>query len=352
MDGKRMRVCILGGGLFGCTAAIYAARAGHDVTLFEKNSDIMQGASKVNQFRLHDGYHYPRSDETVEECHESMEPFLSEYGGALDVRGGEKFYAIAKGSKTSAEEYVDFLDRHCMPWGLVPDRSDLFNYDLLDAVFAVDEDRIHYPTLKGMVTNKLAEAGVTVVFGATRLDWLRNQKGAPFDHWIVAGYASTNEILTELCCEPIEIQYELVEKPQILMPEKYKNTSVVVMDGPFGCIDPSHTPGVHQMGHVHWSVHSRATADRMPFGAESYTLCTRMPQWRNMVGSLGEYLPPVKKARRINSQYVVRAVLPNVDDTDERPTIVRPIRDDVTMIFSGKLGHAVKAAQETVIHLS
>ncbi len=344
-----MKIAVIGGGLFGCTAAIYAARAGHDVTLFEQNYDIMLEASKVNQFRLHEGYHYPRSDETVEECHESMEPFLSEYGGALDVRGSEKFYAIAKGSKTSAEQYVDFMDRHALPWDLIANRPDLFNYDLLDAVFAVDEDRIHYPSLKGMVTNKLAEAGVTVVVGAVRLDW---QTRAPFEHWIVAGYASTNEILTELECDPIEIQYELVEKPQILMPEKYKNTSVVVMDGPFGCIDPGHFPGVHQMGHVHWSVHSRATMDRMPFGAHWNEHSPDHPNWRNMIGSLGEYLPPVKEARRINSQYVLRAVLPNVDDTDERPTIVRPIRDDVTMIFSGKLGHAVRAAQEIVTHLS
>ncbi len=343
-----MKIAVIGGGLFGCTAAIYAARSGHKVTLFEKNDDIMQEASKVNQFRLHEGYHYPRSDETVEECLRSEPGFLDEYSECLRTHD-ETFYAIARGSKTSPAEYADFLDRHVLPWNLVPGRTDLFNYDLIEAVFAVEEDWIHYPTLKRMVTNKLAEAGVTVVVGAVSLDW---QTRAPFEHWIVAGYASTNEILTELECEPIEIQYELVEKPQILMPEQYKSTSVVVMDGPFGCIDPCHIPGIHQMGHVHWSVHSRATKDRMPFGAHWNEHSTDHPNWRNMFGSLGEYLPPVKEATRINSQYVVRAVLPNVDDTDERPTIVRPIRDDVTMIFSGKLGHAVSAAQEIVTHLS
>lgn len=345
-----MKVAVIGGGLFGCTAAIYAARAGHKVMLFEKNDDIMQEATRVNQFRLHDGYHYPRSDETVEECRDSMESFLSEYGGALDVRGGEKFYAIARGSKTSAEQYLDFCEKHRMPWELIADRPDLFNYDLLEAVFAVDEDRVHYPSLKGMVTDKLAEAGVEVVTNAVPPDWNCGGKGQWIDHFVIAGYASTNEILNELECDPIQIQYEMVEKPQILMPEKYKNTSAVVMDGPFGCIDPCHIPGVHQMGHVHWSVNSRDTdtKNNLAYIPES----CRHSKAGQMVGSLGEYLPPVKEAVRINSQYVYRAVLPNVDDTDERPTIVWPIRDDVTMIFSGKLGHAVKAAQETVTHLS
>ena len=340
-----MKIAVIGGGLFGCTAAIYAARAGHSVTLFEKNTDIMQEASKVNQFRLHEGYHYPRSDETVEECLESAPDFLAEFGGCIKTHQ-ERFYAIAKGSKTSAEKYVDFLERHWLPWSLIPNRPDLFNYELLEAVFAVEEDWIHYPTLKGMVTNKLAEAGVKVFTGAAPRGW---QYRTCYDHYVVAGYASTNEILNELECDPIEIQYELVEKPQILMQGKYKSTSVVVMDGPFGCIDPCHIPGVHQMGHVHWSVLERWTGLE---GNYPGRFDTKEVMWRNMIGSLGEYLPPVKGAVRINSQFVTRAVLPNVDDTDERPTIVRPIRDDVTMIFSGKLGHAVRAAQEIVTHLS
>lgn len=341
-----MKIAILGAGLFGCTAAIYAARAGHDVTLFEKNDDIMQEATKVNQFRLHEGYHYPRSDETVEECLESAPDFLAEFGDCIKTHQ-ERFYAIAKGSKTSAPAYADFMDRHGLPWDLIANRPDLFNYDLLEAVFAVEEDWIHYPTLKGMVTNKLAEAGVKVETNAVAPDWNCGGKNQWIDHFIVAGYASTNAILAELECDPIEIQYELVEKPQILMPEKYKNTSVVVMDGPFGCIDPCHIPGVHQMGHVHWSVHKRQTGKKCFMNTLDFH-----SNANQMIGSLGEYLPPVKEAVKINSQIIRRAVLPNVDDTDERPTIVRPIRDDVTMIFSGKLGHAVRAAQEIVTHLS
>ncbi len=341
-----MKIAVIGGGLFGCTAAIYAARAGHKVTLFEKNSDIMQEATRVNQFRLHEGYHYPRSQETVEECQESIDPFLAEYGDTIDVSFGEKFYAIARGSKTSAEQYVDFMDRNSLGWELVPNRQDLFNYELLEAVFSVDEDRIHYPSLKAAVREKLQKECVEVWTGMSGIEKF-DMKGH-FDQYIVAGYASTNEILTSLGCEPVPIQYELVEKPQILLPKKYGCTSAVVMDGPFGCIDPYHQSGVHQMGHVKYSVRAAMTGTQF---LDENEITASQSKWRAMAGSLGEYLPPVQDACRINSQFVVRAVLPNVDDTDERPTIVRRHSDRVISIFSGKLGHAVKAAQESVTML-
>ena len=41
------------------------------VTVFEKSSDILNQSSKVNQFRFHLGYHYPRSKKTIKEIKEN-----------------------------------------------------------------------------------------------------------------------------------------------------------------------------------------------------------------------------------------------------------------------------------------
>jgi len=59
-----MKIAIIGGGIFGVTTAIRLSR-NHDVDLFEQNSDILQSASGINQYRLHRGYHYPRSTDTA-----------------------------------------------------------------------------------------------------------------------------------------------------------------------------------------------------------------------------------------------------------------------------------------------
>ena len=51
----------IGGGFFGMYLSVYFARKGHEVILSEKENDFMQRASYVNQARVHNGYHYPRS---------------------------------------------------------------------------------------------------------------------------------------------------------------------------------------------------------------------------------------------------------------------------------------------------
>ena len=51
-------------------------------------------------------------------------------------------------------------------------------------------------------------------------------------------------------------QFELCEKPVIELPKQYKNKSVVIMDGPFMCIDPLGDSGLHVMGNVVHAIHS------------------------------------------------------------------------------------------------
>src|ERR1044071_3928403 len=102
------RVAVVGGGIFGSTAAIYAARSGHDVHLFEKQQNLLQAASGINQYRLHRGYHYPRSAETGRSCREAERSFLSEYADAV-ISGPPHLYGIAKvDSKVSYANYLAF----------------------------------------------------------------------------------------------------------------------------------------------------------------------------------------------------------------------------------------------------
>ena len=46
-----MKIAIIGAGWYGCHLALVLKEEGHDVTVFEKNSEIFRGASGYNQFR-------------------------------------------------------------------------------------------------------------------------------------------------------------------------------------------------------------------------------------------------------------------------------------------------------------
>src|SRR5262245_39087876 len=107
-----MKIAVIGGGLFGCTAAIHIAKAGHSVTIFEKEKDIFQAASGINQYRLHRGYHYPRSSDTIISSKRSEQSFREEYGNAV-LTDVEHYYAIAKErSKVTAQKYKEVLASH------------------------------------------------------------------------------------------------------------------------------------------------------------------------------------------------------------------------------------------------
>ena len=45
--------------------------------------------------------------------------------------------------------------------------------------------------------------------------------------------------------------------------------------------------------------------------------------------------------------YTVRTVLPNKDDTDERPTIVNK-KENNFILFSGKIGNCIEASEHIV----
>jgi hypothetical protein len=60
------------------------------------------------------------------------------------------------------------------------------------------------------------------------------------------------------------------------------------------------------------------------------------------------FIPALARATHMGSMFTIRAVLPDRDATDERPTLVTRLDDQVVRIFSGKIGTAVVAAREAL----
>ena len=104
------RIAVIGGGIFGCTAAWMLGEDGHNVDLFEKNNDIITQASYINQYRLHKGYHYPRSKDTALSSIVGESSFLQKYGDSIINGKVEHYYCIAKkDSLVTPNEYLNFL---------------------------------------------------------------------------------------------------------------------------------------------------------------------------------------------------------------------------------------------------
>jgi hypothetical protein len=77
MGGRIMKVAIVGAGWTGCHLAL-ALRDEHDITIFDPSP--FEGASLLNQNRLHMGYHYARNHATRELCQSTFDAFMRDYG--------------------------------------------------------------------------------------------------------------------------------------------------------------------------------------------------------------------------------------------------------------------------------
>ena len=104
------KVLVVGGGIFGTTASVALATSGFNVTLHEELDHVIMAASDINQYRLHRGYHYPRSKSTAQECLDGLKSFKRKYGASVVNDDINHFYAISsRDSLVSSEDYTKFL---------------------------------------------------------------------------------------------------------------------------------------------------------------------------------------------------------------------------------------------------
>jgi hypothetical protein len=99
-----MNILIIGAGWYGLHIASVLKEHNIVYKILEINNDIFMGSSSKNQNRLHLGYHYPRSLETVKECHTGYEKMLQKYPTVIEDNTNN-YYFIHKNSIVNSLEY-------------------------------------------------------------------------------------------------------------------------------------------------------------------------------------------------------------------------------------------------------
>src|SRR5690349_10218785 len=131
---------VIGGGFYGCCLAIHLRRRFGHVVLVDEAEGLMLRASRVNQARLHNGYHYPRSFLTAARSRSNLDVFRGAFPvGVFDVF--RHLYAIARSdSKVGFRHFERFaaaIGASLGPAGEA-DRA-LFSPRLIEAVYEVVE---------------------------------------------------------------------------------------------------------------------------------------------------------------------------------------------------------------------
>lgn len=351
-------VAVVGGGIFGVTTALELAKK-FKVVLFEKENDIFSGATYVNQYRHHMGYHYPRSPKTVKECRESKNDFEEVFTEAL-VRPFPYYYAVAKkDTKTSTSDYLRFLKREKLPFKFEHPRELLLDGQKVEVCFRVPETVYDFQTLKNIALRKIAKSknfrlklgglvtGGEIGANGRKKIFVKSVNGKEtfdFDFLVNATYSNYNLLCKAFGIKKKNLQFELVELLIIKLPIKGK-IGLTIMDGPFTCVLPMGETGYFTLGHVDASVHRREIVEEEEMSVVKNwgRITTRKDK---IINTSLEFLPFLKDTNYIKSLYITRTVNPENEKDDGRPTEIKDHGFGFYSIFAGKIITCVSTAKK------
>ena len=340
----KKKIAVIGGGIYGITVACRLSEK-YSVDLFEENEDILMGASGINQFRLHRGYHYPRSEETTLSALKSEPKFREEYREAI-IDDFEHYYVIAKkDSLTSGDQYISFLKKFGLEY--TEESPVTIDKSSIDLCVKAKESNIDPKILYRICWEKLNKQKVNVLLKNRATEEILEK----YDHVIVCTYANINSLLKNDSSQ--DYQFELCEKILAYLPKEFKNQSIVVMDGPFGCLDPYGRSDLFLLGHVTHAIH-QSNIGRMPMFDKKYVNLINndvikkpfSTNFQKFIESMGKYMPKIREAKYFGSFFTFRVVVPKKESTDERLHYTSVVDKKIITVFSGKIANCVEAAEE------
>lgn len=315
-----MKAAIVGGGLFGATTAVELARAGVDVTLYERHHDLLMGATRANQGRVHRGYHYPRDPHAAELATRAAE-FEARFGPALVE--SRQHYLVAADSDAGA--YEKFVHDAGLPW--TPVESPLVRPGSVGASISVAERLVDADRLRAMLRGELAAVRVCC--------------GTPADIEALAGEYDWVVDATYGRYWPEQLQYEVCETVLVDLDARFRGQGFVVMDGDYCSLDPRGRR--HMLYDVAHSVHAvNEIPDYLAGLIDVGLVYSVHSHVEAMLNSARRFLH-IGHAIYSGSYFTVRAVLPD-DGTDARPTLIRE-DGNVIRVLAGKLAAAPWAAK-------
>src|SRR5713226_1979154 len=334
----REKIAVAGAGIYGGTVAIRLAEQGHAVRLFDPLG-IMRAASATNQYRVHAGYHYPRSPETIQETLEARAEFIRAFEPAI-VRNSRHYYAIPKqGSRTPPEVYEKVMKDHGLP--LKPCRPDWMNFDFIDRCYQVEEHIYDPDILRDLVEKRIAS--LEIPFEQKQFT-AEMRPDFDFVVWATYGMSASRQVFKIA-------KFQVAEKMLIELPAALRGIALVIVDGPFTAFDPYGSSSRSLFGSAkntnHWT-----TSDPDEPVPEPYARILNEPGFRPvpftrfeaMRQDCCESVPGAKDAKYIGSRFTIRVVEDNPEH-DRRILYLQERAPGEIHIFSGKVVSAVKAAR-------
>lgn len=342
---------MIGGGFYGCCVAAFLARKGLDVVLVERSGRLLGRASYVNQARLHNGYHYPRSFRTAARSHDNLALFQRAFGAAEYSRF-RAVYAIARReSKVGRGHFERFCAALGLPFRPAAERTRrLFDERLIEAVYEVEEPAFDAEALRRLLEAELQQLGVEVRMdcgvsavrpaGEGAVVGLADGSAAEARRVFNCTYAALGRIDGLDAGLRAKLRHQLTEVALIEPPPQLREMGVTIMDGPFFSTMPFPAAGLHSLTHVRYTPHAE-WLDQDPLALDPADLERRAPRsrWPWMIRDAKRFLPCLDEARHVRSLYEIKTLIRDTEIDDARPILFHKDSGapQVASILGGKI---------------
>ncbi len=350
------KVGIIGGGIFGTSAAIELSKT-CDVVLFERGPELLRGATYANHNRHHYGFHYPRSRETALQCLSSRPEFEAIYGECLDFDFDHYYCVSWENTKTSPEKYLQFCREMKLDFEEVKPNPEILDPKKIALCLKSREGVYDINKLRALVIKRIKEAdGIKiymnspVIHGSFKGDQKiltalvdGKERKMEFDVVVSAVYGHTNQFCDWFGFKKQSFQFNLQELDVVELPLK-RRIGVTVQDGPFPSIIPIANSSQYLMAHVIESqlVREISSADIPLLYRTSYV----ESNWSKILEVCREYIPILDEVKYVKSIFVDRVVDSNRLADDARLTEIFDHGKKCFSIFAAKVITCVTAAKK------
>lgn len=353
---------ILGGGLYGLYTATILAEKKYKIAILETDSDIFSRATFVNQARIHNGYHYPRSISTAIKSSNYFDKFSKDFSFAINNKF-KKIYSLAKSySFTSGEQFAKFCKNANIPCKEVH-LPKFINNDTIEASFETEEYSFDAQKIKEYFWEKIKNNKNIKILLSTYPIKVETKNKKYFittnskeiiktGNVINTTYASTNQISQLFNLEKFKIKYEICEIIICDVAKEIKNIGFTIMDGPFCSLMPFGLTGKHSLTSVTFTPHKTSYTELPIFDCqkenktctklhlENCNLCPNRPKtaWNYMSQITKKYLKNTN-IKYIDSYFAIKPILKTSEVDDSRPTVIKKLSNNpsFTTVLSGKI---------------
>ncbi|HEX4234859.1 MAG TPA: FAD-dependent oxidoreductase, partial [Caldimonas sp.] len=330
----------------GCEIALALRQLGFDrVVVADREAGILRRASFVNQARVHNGYHYPRSQATALRSRLNFDRFVHDYRHAIHF-GMESVYAIARGSQISASQFEAFcrtLGAPCTPAPYHFRR--IFAGDVIEDLFLTREVVFDAAALAQDLRRRMEDAQIDLRLGAaasiveSEADRVSVRVGDAIERasWVFnCTYGDLDNAGVPIA---MSIKKELTELVLFKAPYPLANAGITVVDGPFFSVMPFPAAGLHSLSHVRYTPHMATTGKDLPRPTRSNRTA--------MVRDAARYIPALAKVDVVRSIFEIKAVLAQHEDDDGRPILIEQCArmPRVVSILGAKIDNIFDALQ-------